>query len=38
MTCGYSIILTVITAFGPCGVRSFGVCLISARHLLDHVP
>ena len=30
LTCGYSIPRRVNTAFCPCGVRSFGVCLVSA--------
>ena len=28
----------VNTAFRPCGVRSPGVCLVSATQILDHVP
>ena len=38
-TCsGFSIPRRVKAAFCPCGVRSFGVCLVSATHVLDHVP
>src|ERR1039457_7679803 len=37
-TCGYSIPRRVKTAFCPCGVRSPGVCLVSATQVLDHVP
>jgi hypothetical protein len=38
LTCGYSIPCRVKIAFCPCGVRGPGVCLVSATHLLDHVP
>jgi hypothetical protein len=38
LTCGYSILRRVNTAFCPRGVRSFRVCLVSATHVLDQVP
>ena len=38
LTCGYTIPHRVKTASCPCGVRSSGMCLVSATHLLDHVP
>jgi hypothetical protein len=37
-TCCFSIARRVNTAFCPCGVRSPGVCLVSATQVLDHVP
>jgi hypothetical protein len=37
-TCYFSIPGRVKTAICPCGVRSFRVCLVSATHVLDHVP
>jgi hypothetical protein len=38
LTCGYSIPRRVKAAFCPRGVRSFGVCLVSATQVVDHVP
>ena len=38
LTCIYSIPASVKTAFCPCGVRNPGVRLVSATHVLDHVP
>jgi hypothetical protein len=37
-TCYFPISRRVNTAFCPCGVRSPGVCLVSATQVLDHVP
>ncbi len=38
LTCRFSIPRRVKTAFCPCGVRSSGMCLVSATQVLDHVP
>jgi hypothetical protein len=38
LTCYFSISRRVNAAFCPCGVRSPGACLVSATHVVDHVP
>jgi hypothetical protein len=38
LTCRYSIPRRMQTVFCPCGVRNPIVCLVSATHVLDHVP
>jgi hypothetical protein len=38
LTCGFSNPRRGKTAFCPRGVRNPGVCLVSATHVLDHVP